>query len=131
LELEDWLYGVDLFNAFYFWEAHEAWEGLWAAVDRAGRVGQTLQGLIQVAAALLKTHMTVAAGARLLSTEGLDKLRRAVGPSPRFMGLDLSQVIVEFERFFAPLMRGELPKVADVPPLHLQSDEVPSTTSTG
>src|ERR1035437_2234874 len=29
--LDDWLYGVDLFNRFYFWEAHEAWEGLWAA----------------------------------------------------------------------------------------------------
>src|SRR2546426_12089964 len=32
--LDDWLYGVDLFNHFYFWEAHEAWEGLWAAVER-------------------------------------------------------------------------------------------------
>jgi hypothetical protein len=25
--LDDGLYGVDLFNRFYFWEAHEAWEG--------------------------------------------------------------------------------------------------------
>src|SRR5712692_9058451 len=32
---DDWLYGVDLFNFHYFWEAHEEWEGLWAAVERA------------------------------------------------------------------------------------------------
>ena len=24
----DYLYGVDLFNHGYYWEAHEAWEGL-------------------------------------------------------------------------------------------------------
>src|SRR5437762_2797351 len=29
-QLDAWLFGVDLFNAFYFWEAHEAWESLWA-----------------------------------------------------------------------------------------------------
>ena len=73
--LQDWLYGVDLFNRFYFWEAHEAWEGLWASVPRGSPPSLLLQGLIQIAAALLKTHMRVPAGARVLCTEGLDKIR--------------------------------------------------------
>src|SRR5262249_49365822 len=62
--LDDWLYGVDLFNAFYFWEAHEAWEGLWAAAGRDSAPALMLQGLIQIAAALLKTHLQVREGAR-------------------------------------------------------------------
>src|ERR1700731_518169 len=28
------LWGLDLFNHGYYWEAHEAWEGLWQVVDR-------------------------------------------------------------------------------------------------
>ena len=27
----DYLYGIDLFNHGFYWEAHEAWEGLWVA----------------------------------------------------------------------------------------------------
>jgi hypothetical protein len=30
------LWGLDLFNHGYYWEAHEAWEGLWQVVDRGG-----------------------------------------------------------------------------------------------
>ena len=80
--LDDWLYGVDLFNRFYFWEAHEAWEGLWAVAERHGAPSLLLQGLIQIAAALLKTHMGALAGACSLSAEGLAKLRRAAASQP-------------------------------------------------
>ncbi len=30
------LWGLDLFNHGYYWEAHEAWEGLWQVADRDG-----------------------------------------------------------------------------------------------
>ena len=30
------LWGLDLFNHAYYWEAHEAWEGLWQVADRDG-----------------------------------------------------------------------------------------------
>ena len=66
----DWLIGVDLFNAFYFWEAHEAWEGPWSAQPRDGRPAQMLQGLIQIAAAMVKVRLGSAAGAATLSEEG-------------------------------------------------------------
>jgi uncharacterized protein len=121
-QLEAWLYGVDLFNAFYFWEAHEAWEGLWAAVERGNTPSLMLQGLIQLAAALLKTHMSSVAGAHVLAREGLDKLRRAAAESPRFMGVDLGFVIRAFAEYFAPLAVGVLPDVAAAPVLKLCFD---------
>ena len=33
-----------LFNAGYYWEAHEAWEGLWHAHGRQGPTADTLKG---------------------------------------------------------------------------------------
>jgi len=115
--LDDWLYGVDLFNRFYFWEAHEAWEGLWAAVKRDTAPALLLQGLIQIAAALLKTHMGVLLGARTLSTEGLDKIGRAGRWQPTLLGLDVRETAAAFATYFAPLGRGELPSIGPQVPL--------------
>ena len=118
--LDDWLYGVDLFNRFYFWEAHEAWEGLWAAVERDTPLALMLQGLIQVAAALLKMHMRVPLGARVLAAEGLDKLRRAAAVHPMLLGLDLREAFGRFTAYFAPLQRNQLPVLGpEVPVLRL------------
>jgi hypothetical protein len=117
-ELDDWLYGIDLFNAFYFWEAHEAWEGLWAAAERESAPALLLQGLIQIAAALLKAHMGVDAGAFLLSREGIDKLRRAAAEQPRLMGLDVNRVAEVFGEYFAHEAGGG-PDPAVVPVLQL------------
>lgn len=46
--------GVDLFDAGFYWEAHEVWEGLWAAHGRAGESARVVQALIKVAAAGVK-----------------------------------------------------------------------------
>lgn len=119
--LEDWLYGVDLFNHFFFWEAHEAWEGLWAAVPRQTPPSLMLQGLIQIAAALLKMHVRALAGARALSTEGLEKLRRAAAAEPRLMGLDLCEVAEAFAAYFAAIKHNVVPLVGgDIPLLRLR-----------
>ncbi len=122
--LDDWLYGVDLFNHFFFWEAHEAWEGLWAAAPRATPPSLILQGLIQIAAALLKTHLQVIAGARVLSAEGMEKLRHAALVEPRLLGLDLLEVGDRFTRYFAPLGCDTLPLIeaAAVPELALEAE---------
>ncbi len=136
--LDDWLYGIDLFNRFYFWEAHEAWEGLWAAVARGTAASLLLQGLIQIAAALLKIHMGVASGARTLSAAGLDKLRQAAALQPQLLGLDLKGVAERFAEYFGPLDRDELPAIAvQVPALRLAdaasglSDLQPGATHRG
>src|SRR5271165_4357968 len=36
LDSDAFLWGLDLFNHGYYWEAHEAWEGLWQVADRDG-----------------------------------------------------------------------------------------------
>ena len=50
------LAAIDLFNAGYYWEAHEAWEGLWIAAGRAGEIADFLKGLIKLAAAGVKAR---------------------------------------------------------------------------
>jgi hypothetical protein len=49
-------YGVDLFNHGYYWEAHEAWEGVWHACGRQGKLADFLKGLIHLAAAGVKSR---------------------------------------------------------------------------
>ena len=117
--LDDWLYGIDLFNAHYFWEAHEAWEGLWAAVPRESVAALFLQGLIQLAAALLKRHMGSEHGAVVLSGEGLDKLRHVAAAAPQFMGLDVENVAAAFATFFRSRSSGGQAPAGDVPVLRL------------
>src|SRR4051794_9674841 len=53
-ESRAYLRGLDLFNAGYFWEAHEVWEGLWKAAGRRGEAADFLKGLIRLAVAGLK-----------------------------------------------------------------------------
>ena len=47
---------VELFDAGYYWEAHEAWEVLWHAVGRRGPTADVLRGLIKLAAAGIKVR---------------------------------------------------------------------------
>lgn len=51
---DEFRFACDLFNAGYFWEAHEGWEDLWKATPKRARLRRLLQGLIQLAAARLK-----------------------------------------------------------------------------
>ncbi|HTU90863.1 MAG TPA: DUF309 domain-containing protein [Gemmataceae bacterium] len=51
-----YLYGVDLFNHGYYWEAHEVWEGSWRAAGRTGQIADFLKGLIKLAAAGVKVR---------------------------------------------------------------------------
>lgn len=59
-----YLRGIDLFNHGYYWEAHEAWEGLWNACGRSGATALFLQALIVLAAAFLKSRAGSETGAR-------------------------------------------------------------------
>jgi uncharacterized protein len=51
-----YLYGLDLFNYGYYWEAHEVWEQIWHAAGRTGLVGNFIKGLIKLAAAGVKVR---------------------------------------------------------------------------
>lgn len=101
---ENYLYGVDLYNFAYFWEAHEAWEGLWHRAEDDYRL--FLQGLIQISAALIKRHMRMLKPLRTLSAAGSDKLRevqsRLEPPSETFMGINMGEFLSRLDGFFAP-----------------------------
>lgn len=118
--LEDWLRGIDLFNAFYFWEAHEAWERAWRAYPRDSAEATLLQGLIQIAAALLKIHLGSRSSARRLATEGLDRLGRVTARQAELFGLPVEETRNSFRTYFAPLDERTLPPIdGSVPPLLL------------
>lgn len=54
LDSDAFLWGLDLFNHGYYWEAHEAWEGLWQVADRDGPLRMLFKGLILLSAAGIK-----------------------------------------------------------------------------
>lgn len=103
----DYLSGCDLYNHGYWWEAHEAWEGLWQLCDKAGAQGQFLQGLIQVAAC----HLKLASGqwravVRLFQTsrEHLRfTLERMAGLE--YMGLELRPFMANVDAYYDRLER--------------------------
>ena len=93
-----YLYGIDLFNHGYYWEAHEVWEGLWHACARAGTTGNFLKGLIHMAAAGVKARERRPQGIQrhaIRARELLQMTTSEVGSNHlRYMGLALSELIV-------------------------------------
>ena len=53
-ECQPYLYGLDLFDAGFYWEAHETWEHAWIDVGRRGMTADFLKGLIKLCAAGVK-----------------------------------------------------------------------------
>jgi hypothetical protein len=90
-ENQEYLYGIDLFNYAYWWECHEALEGLWHLTGHTGAEAQFLQGIIQVAAANLKRHVGTLDGARRLAREAIQRLA-SVG-ARAYMGVELGPFI--------------------------------------
>jgi len=54
LDSDEFAWGSDLFNHGYYWEAHEAWEGLWQVAGRGAPLRTLFKGLILVSAAGVK-----------------------------------------------------------------------------
>lgn len=82
--------GVELFNAGYYWEAHEAWESLWHAHGRAGPIADVLKGLIKLAAAGVKVRQRQQNGVVTHTRRAADCFERARSAAgARLLGLDL------------------------------------------
>ncbi len=67
-----YLWGCDLFNAGFYWEAHEAWESVWHAVGRKGASADFLKGLIKLAAAGVKAREGRRAGVERHATRAIE-----------------------------------------------------------
>ncbi len=74
-----YLYGIDLFNRGYYWEAHEAWEGLWHACGRTGGTADFLKGLIALAAAAVKLRAGRERGVRQHAARAQELFEKVAG----------------------------------------------------
>jgi predicted metal-dependent hydrolase len=99
-ENDDFLFGVDLFNAGYYWEAHTRWERLWG-VENEPRLRRFLQSIIQTAAACLKVRQEQKGGARKLMEKA--RLESFEG---RLLGIDARALARATMRF---VENGEYP----------------------
>ncbi len=102
VDADDWRgnvayrYGWSLFDAGFFWEAHEIWEPVWHACAPNSRERLLLRALIQLANARLKQKMGKDnASARLLD-EADQLLADVTGPNsdkpPPIMGVDVPRL---------------------------------------
>jgi hypothetical protein len=117
--LQAYLRGIDLFNRWYFWEAHEAWEPLWRAHPPQSDPARFIQGLIGAAAALLKLRMGNTRSARTLSQSARERLTSFRGI---WMGLAVEEFRTDVDRYLAPVDTGARPAFgSDTPRIRLNT----------
>ncbi|MGH7563985.1 MAG: DUF309 domain-containing protein [Gemmatimonadota bacterium] len=95
--LEPWLYGVDLYNFAYWWEAHEVLEQLWHAAGRTSPHARFVQGIIHVSAANLNLHRGNLAASRRQAHRGIQRLSGKAGQI--WMGIDVDDFIGQVEDY--------------------------------
>ncbi|MBA4020028.1 MAG: DUF309 domain-containing protein [Pirellula sp.] len=89
----DFRYGVDLFHAGYYWEAHETWEALWHAVGHHGPIADLLKGLIKLAAGGVKVLERVPNGVTRHCRRAAELLDQAqAGGIPKIGRTSLAQL---------------------------------------
>lgn len=99
-----YLRGIEHFNRHNFFESHETWEELWMRDEGPSKT--FFKGLIQAAVALYHYYRGNAHGARklFLGCQGYLAPYR-----PKYMGLDLDQLLSELARFLEPVLGAEEP----------------------
>ncbi len=103
-----YLYGCDLYNRGFWWEAHEAWEAIWHLADRGSPERAALQGLIQLANCHLKLHMgRLNAVARLTRSYGRHFDRAASLIRAPFLGLDVPALRRRADDYFRDMSAGD------------------------
>ncbi|HKI51496.1 MAG TPA: DUF309 domain-containing protein [Geothermobacteraceae bacterium] len=105
---EPYLYGIDLFNHAYWWEAHEAFEAIWLAAGQSSVCGRFVQGLIQLSAAQLKRFTGEFRGAQSLFLSSREKLSLVTGI---YLGIDVVPLLDDAWRCLHE-DRGEYPRIA-------------------
>jgi hypothetical protein len=119
-ECRPYLYGIDLFNAGFYWESHVAWESLWMGCGRKGMVADFLKGLIKLAAAGVKALEGKPEGVKSHSGRAAELWHKVVSSlgseQDLFMGFRISDLIDVAEHIQQngwpsqpPLLRPTLP----------------------
>lgn len=115
---EDYLAGIDLYNAGEFHAAHDAWEARW--VDEAGpREKLFLQAMIQSAVAFHHLEIGRKGAARRMYVMAKEKFARLA--TPCFMSLDLADYQAQLDRALAWLVSGPDPRELTQPDMEFPS----------
>jgi predicted metal-dependent hydrolase len=93
--------GLELFNAGGFFECHEAWEAVWKVSVSAEKL--FLQGLIQVAAALVHVQRGNLRGAIALYRKARDKL---ASPPQKYSTLMIKEFRGALDDYFGAVEKG-------------------------
>ena len=91
-QCEEYLYCIDLINCGFWWEAHERFKQIIIGAGRDSETGQFVQGLLQVAAALLKHFMEEDEGATTLAKLGLGNLQEV---DDSYLGIDIATLVAQ------------------------------------
>ena len=98
-ENETYLYGLELYAAGYFWEAHEVWEPVWMRSPGNSRERLVVQGLIQLSNACLKIVMGRPEAALRLLEIARQKVAEAIHGGASVMGLTLEPLALAIRTF--------------------------------
>lgn len=105
-----YLYGCDLYNRGFWWEAHEAWEAIWQLAGRESPERAALQGLIQMANCHLKLYMGLAKVVPRLQAKYGAHFDRAVGlVEMPFLGLALPEFRTRTDAYLCKATAGVAP----------------------
>lgn len=96
-ECEEYLFGIDLFNAGFYWEAHEAWEAVWICVGRTGQTADFLKGLIKLAAAGVKAREGNGNGVERHAARAAQLFGESCAGEEAMLGLELDSLL-DFSR---------------------------------
>ncbi|MBO9102464.1 MULTISPECIES: DUF309 domain-containing protein [unclassified Rhizobium] len=112
LESEEFAWGKDLFNHGYYWEAHEAWEGLWQVAARGSPLRDFLKALILLSASGVKIRERKHAAAGRHAGRAGALLRGLTTVSPQ---------VFSFALGMSPTSLAELAEATadDMPVLHV------------
>ena len=105
----DWLFGLDLFDFRFYWEAHEVWEARWKLLE--GDDKAFLQGMILSSACLLQRHM----GRKQIAAKSWRRAKELLNPALRndqWRGIELVQFIQCMD---LELPRGGWPVIENCP----------------
>jgi hypothetical protein len=120
---EQYLYGVDLYNHGYWWESHEAFEGLWRVTARGDIARDYLQGLIKISGAFIKWHLKKRQGLEYLYKGAMDHLLKVGKGHSHYMGVNIPAQINKLEKHFSMVVNfpGEWPDLtANYPDIILE-----------
>ena len=103
----DYLFGVDLFNHAYWYEAHAIWNPLWHRAT--GNYRLFINGLAMVSDALLMHHQRDLRGLRDQMTQGTGKLTAVLNAEGDvYMGLNLHLLMRSLDTFISPFFEENI-----------------------